>query len=433
MKPGAHGEDVTRPGGQSFKPGLVLFIMMAGFSLIRTGRDAMFFQESGIYDLPVAYLVIAALSVPQSILVLWMLQRFGPRTTRILVPTIVSLVVVGVALIAEPGRGAVMTSFFVFVPLAFAVLFSLSWLITGELNEEASTEEKVKSYARVGAASIGGGIVGAGTAALLPEFGLGPQALLISGAAVIMLGAGCILWTHATTKAHPRVGGHSRSDGFGAVFKAPNAYLVLGVSMAAALSAVLIDFQFYLAAAKSQGSGSELASFFARIYLLLNVGSMFLQLLIAPRIQKRLGLAGALLVLPVVLLGGAAYGVLSSALAVRAGLRVAEGGLKSGLHRTLWEQTFLQFPRAVRSSAKVMIDGLGARLAEGIAGLSLYIWLLVVVKSDPIADHSTLWVTVFLGVSTLVWLSITVSLRRRVRQVEFHSSALVSAAPPPDF
>jgi ATP/ADP translocase len=203
--------------------------------------------------------------------------------------------------------------------------------------------------------------------------------------------------------------------------------------MAAALSAVLIDFQFYLAAAKSQGSGSELVSFFARIYLLLNIGSMFLQLLVAPRIQKRLGLAGALLVLPVVLLGGAAYGVLSSALAVRAGLRVAEGGLKSGLHRTLWEQTFLQFPSSVRSSAKVLIDGLGARLAEGLAGLALYIWLLVVVKSDPITEHSTLWVTFFLGFSTLVWLSITILLRQRVRQVEFQGSAVMSAAPPPDF
>ena len=65
------------------------------------------------------------------------------------------------------------------------------------------------------------------------------------------------------------------------------AMLLLGVGMAAALGGILVEFQFYLAAATSGASGSENATFFASVYTYLNVAALVVQLLAAPALQRR--------------------------------------------------------------------------------------------------------------------------------------------------
>ena len=49
----------------------------------------------------------------------------------------------------------------------------------------------------------------------------------------------------------------------------------------------------------------------------------------------------------------------------RAILRVTEGGLKAAVHRSIWEQAFLSIDRKSRDVAKVIVDGMFARVAEG--------------------------------------------------------------------
>ena len=51
----------------------------------------------------------------------------------------------------------------------------------------------------------------------------------------------------------------------------------------------------------------------------------------------------------------------------RTALRVAEGGLKSSIHRSNWEQAYLPVARRLRPVAKIMVDGVGMRVAEGLA------------------------------------------------------------------
>jgi len=61
-------------------------------------------------------------------------------------------------------------------------------------------------------------------------------------------------------------------------------------------------------------------------------------------------------VLPAALFGGATVVLLMGSLLARAGLRVAEGGLKSGVHRTTWEQAFLRLPRAAVYPVAVLAE-----------------------------------------------------------------------------
>ena len=94
-----------------------------------------------------------------------------------------------------------------------------------------------------------------------------------------------------------------------------------------------------------------------------------------PRLQRALGVGGALLVLPGVLLGGGTALLVSGSAVVRAVLRITEGGLKSSVHRTSWEQAYLPFGGAQRSIAKLVVDGAAARIAEGMVAGALLLWM----------------------------------------------------------
>ena len=93
------------------------------------------------------------------------------------------------------------------------------------------------------------------------------------------------------------------------LMKEPYVLGLIGISALGALAALYIDFQFYAIATLS---GHANAQFFAGFYTLLNLAALVLQLLAAPWIQTRYGVGGALLVLPIALLGGAAGVVMVS-------------------------------------------------------------------------------------------------------------------------
>jgi len=93
-------------------------------------------------------------------------------------------------------------------------------------------------------------------------------------------------------------------------------------------------------------------------------------------------------------------------------LRVTEGGLRSSIHRSIWEQAFIPVDSSERSVVKLAIDGIGARIAEGIGAAGLYFWVQRVapggVVTGPLDTSWMAWVTL---ATVIVWLVITQKLR----------------------
>jgi AAA family ATP:ADP antiporter len=191
---------------------------------------------------------------------------------------------------------------------------------------------------------------------------------------------------------------------------------LIAVGMAAAVVGVLVEFRFYLAAAASGGEGRDQAEFFATFYLTLNLGALVIQLWVLPRILHRVGLGGALLILPVALVGGAAALAASVSLAVAAAVRVTEGGLKSSIHRTSWEQAYLPLAVADRPRTRVFVDGLATRVAEGMAGGLLLLWLHVIVADAGVTEGATRWITALMVLAVAAWLAATEWLGRELRR-----------------
>jgi ATP/ADP translocase len=95
----------------------------------------------------------------------------------------------------------------------------------------------------------------------------------------------------------------------------------------------------------------------------------------------------------------------------RAILKVTEGGLKSSIHRAIWEQVFLPLGSVRREMAKVMVDGLFARIAEGMAAVALYIWLSRLPSLDIGLDLS--WISWIIVAAVLLWIVLTRYLAQR--------------------
>ena len=107
-------------------------------------------------------------------------------------------------------------------------------------------------------------------------------------------------------------------------------------------------------------------------------------------------------------------------------LRVTEGGIKSSIHRSIWEQSFLPFDRAKRAIAKLLVDGAGVGLAEGMAAGALLIWLRIGVGERDIVGTDIRWITWLLLMIIIVWLLLSHGMSRswsaKVRAVDLEEA-----------
>jgi len=394
--------------------------MTGAFILAKTGRDALYLQEGGVYDLPQAYMAIAVLSVPMAFLMLGLMRRLGARRARLWSGIVMSAALAVLYRVVRPGGGVLMTGFFAFVPLAFSVLFAVTWLLAADLLEGAPRAELGRAYAWIGAASILGGVAGGALARTLAPF-VEPRLFLLLAAGAL---AASVATTAVTQRRFPRRGGAAQAvadeatTSVPSMLRQPYPALLLAVGMAGSLVGVLVEFQLYVAAAASGADARANAAFFASVYLVLNGAALLLQVYAMPWLQRAVGIDGSLHVLPGALLSGALALVATASLLARSVLRVAEGGLKASIHRVNWEQAYLPLRHADRAAAKVLVDGAGARIAEGIAAVILFIWLRLVVGGGPVAGHSAAWLNYALLAAALLWIFLTRALARRLGSVD---------------
>jgi AAA family ATP:ADP antiporter len=400
----------------AFVAGAIL-LMAASFVLVKTGRDALYFQARGLFDLPKAYVAIAIASVPFAFGTLALMRGLGPRRARVVSPLVASLGFGLAATELTAGGGVFNTAVFVAIPLTYGVLFSLAWLLAADLLDGRGSEVLGPAYGRIGAGAIAGGISGGLLAKALarripPEALMGLGVGLLGASALVMLVAQIRYPARALTMPARVKDAARRSGSVLSVLKHRYAALLLVVAMAASLTGIFVEFQFYLAASVSHHSGADNASFFAGFYVALNLGALLVQLLVMPRLQRWLGVHGSLLIMPVAILGAGVLMIGNASLLMRSGLKATEGGLKASIHRSNWEQAYLPLSKEQRAAAKLIIDGAAARLAEGLAAAALYVWLVMVVGDGSLEGQSTRWLTYSLIGAAGTWVGLTWVLRR---------------------
>jgi ATP/ADP translocase len=393
-------------------------LLTAAFIIAKTGRDALFFQGSGgLFQLPLVYINIAAAALPLALIFVKSMKVFGARPARIGILLLAATVMGTAAPFLEPGDSKLLLAIFMFIPAIFGLLFASQWLLASNIFEKTEKSEAARAFSKIGAGTLAGGMMGGLFAKGVALF-LNAKWLVLLGAIMIVGVIFLVQNIHSRFASNmmPRKD-HGKKTCFLAPLRNKYALTLLSISMTGALAGLLIDFQFYAAAAGANMGSKGNTNFFANFYILLNFSSLLLQLFATPKIQDKVGLRGGLMVLPVALIGGATFVTAAATALSRSVLRVTEGGLRSSVHRSIWEQAFIPVDSTERSAVKLVIDGVAARIAEGLGAVAILFWLKQVAPDGVISmPLNTNWVAWCTLATVGAWLIITQKLRVQVKR-----------------
>ena len=411
--------DTTQERIRTLLPALALGLTTLAFIIAKTARDALFFQGSGgLLQLPLIYINIAAASLPLALFFVKAMKTWGARPARLGVLTFAAVVLALAAPFLQPGDNMLMLAVFMFIPAVFGVLFASLWLLASDLFEKTAKSEAARAFSKVGAATLAGGMTGGLVSKALAPY-LDAKWMILLAAAVIVAVVCLVRYIHSrfpTNLIAKKNDGKQLSTLFTPLTN-KYALTLLFISMTGALSGLLIDFQFYAAAASARMGAKGNANFFANFYILLNFSSLVLQLFATPKIQEKIGLRGGLMVLPIALIGGATFVTAAATAFSRSVLRVTEGGLRSSVHRSIWEQAFIPVDSAERSSVKIAVDGIAARAAEALGAITILLWLRQVAADGTLPmPLDTGWMSWVLLVTVATWLWITQRLGTELKQ-----------------
>ena len=353
---------------------LVLFLIISGHTTLETARDALFLTKLPPSQLNLVYIALAGLSFVVAAVSTKLALRFGRRNA--LIATLCLAAFTTTLLHAMTPTPRVVMALYVFSGLVGAVLSSQFWLLAATMF---TSNQGRRLFGPIASGGVVGGVAGAGTAAiLLARF---PVTSLLLVAAVAFVGTALLLTTlglpgeEATppeivlprqTIAPPK----ARVDV--AVTRQPfvgRVALLVALSTAAILT---LDYLFKSSAAQHI-EPQRLGEFFARYYALVNGVSLVVQLLVASRVLRRLGVAGATGVMPGLLVIGGIVSFLSAgAMLPVLAMRMVDGGLRHSVNRVATELLYLPMETAVRERAKSLIDTVLTRSVQALTAGALF-------------------------------------------------------------
>jgi ATP:ADP antiporter, AAA family len=398
-----------------------LFLVIAGHTTLETTRDAIFLSKLPASQLNVVYVALAGVTLLTSAASAVLTGRFGRKNTLI-----VSLVVAAYATMVFyflPTTPAMAIALYVFSGLVGAMLTPQFWLLAAQLFTVSQGRRLF------GAIASGGGlgaVAGAGSSALALRT-MTVTALMPLVATLFVLAA-LLLTTVRVEPIAPIVVDPTelpRPMPRGAFFRHPYLVYIAGLVALSTAAVLTVDYLFKSTAARYVAPGA-LGEFFARYYAAMNAASLVVQVLIAGRLIRRLGVVGAVAVTPVLLCGGGVAALLGGGMfAVVLCLKGVDGSLRYSLHRVATELLYLPLPAEVRDRGKGFIDSGLSRAVQAATAILLYV--LAVRGLATARVLSLLVVTLCAG-----WLGLALGLRRAYLSLFRHALAAGRIGPDTD-
>ncbi|MCA9592177.1 MAG: hypothetical protein KC776_02675 [Myxococcales bacterium] len=392
-----------------------LLALMAGHALLETARDALFLAKLPATRLPLVYLGVAAIAVG--------VGRFAPRLRPSDYAALLGKLVAAAALgtfgfwlLSASLRPWALYAVYLWSALVASLVVTAFWLM---LSERFTVTQAKRVYAFIGGGSVLGAVVGTAVAGVLSSFVAARHLLLCSALVFALSAAGPLLLSRSAdifAPLSPRKEHGSARE----AMKSPYLARVAGLALIGTVTLTLVDYVFKSSVARVVPA-SELGSFFGKTYLALNLVSLGAQLFLVRGIVRKLGVTGALGVLPLLLTLGAPVLAVTSALWAALLLKGTDGSLRYSLSRTATELLFLPLPESARSSAKTAIDVVIQRGGQALASLGI---LAAVALDVPVR-----WLAAAVGLLALTWFSLSLKLRSHYLNL-FRRTLQESAAQP---
>jgi len=402
-----------RPGERRLTGFMVAnyFLLLVFYYLLKPARDSLFLVQLEPSQLPLVYILTALVAAP--VTAAYARAGMRRRLDRLIALTTVVLMISLVLMrwLVQIRYDWVYYAFYGFVSVAGGLTTSQFWLLANGVFD--ATQAK-RLFPVLGLGGIAGAFVGGEiTSLLVRNLGISTEDLLLVG--VVVLAAAGFL-SRQVWKLRPAgfdgPRGTATSENTGGVVKgivkpvlrSRHLMLTVGIISLTVMTASFVDFQFKTISWQTYSSERELTAFLGRFYGRMSLVSLGIQILLAARLLRAIGVGGVLLVLPGVLALGTTAMVVAPGIAAAMFLRGSDIGLKYSLDKTSRELLFLPIPLALKKRTKVFIDMFVDRWARGVAG-GLLLLCTAVLKLDL---SGIALLTLFL---LLVWLILAWQMR----------------------
>lgn len=359
---------------------LDVFLLLTAYYMLKTVREPLILTvESGAEVKSYASAGQAVLLVGVVHVYAWLAKRYG----RLLLLTITSLFFVSnLVLFYFLGRMGVPLGvpFYLWVGCFSLTVIAQFWSFA---NDVYTPEQGKRLFAIVGVGSSLGAIFGAKIAGLL-FVPLGPYMMMLAAAGVILLSVGLIRIVDARetaratseAKALEAKGGEAKATeapvggtgGFTLILR--DRYLLMIALLSLILNWVNSTGEYVLDRTLIEGATRRVAEgtaggldvkqvigvFKADFFLWVNVIGAALQLFFVSRIIKFLGLRVALMVMPVIALGGYTTMAFFPLLYLVKAAKIAENSVDYSIQNTSRQMLFLPLSREAKYNAKAAID-----------------------------------------------------------------------------
>ena len=375
----------------------VLGLTIAGHTLLETARDALFLARLPPRMLALVYVVVALGMLVITPLSVRLTRRAGPRNA--LVVSLLLTAFVSAWFRTRPASSAAVFALYVFGTLSATLLIGQFWLLVGTLFSAAQSR---RLFGPLASGGVLGAIAGAGAATLLLE--VTKVRTLLSVATLAYFGAALLVSKvpleepaadseGVKTKLAPELTKMRRD---------PFLWRLAAIAALATAVSLLIDY-LYRAKVASTLHADQLAPFFARYQLALNLGSLLLQVTVTSSVVQRVGVLGLALTAPTLLtLGGTLSALSSASFAVVVALKATDSAMRNSLGRVASE--LLWAPVENQARGRGLVDLLVTRATQALAGVIL---LSVTMSHNP----SPVLLATCAAVLSLAWLVVGVGLR----------------------
>ena len=399
-------------GRKVFLTFLYFFLVITAYYIIKPVSRSLILGELGSRLVPYVDFISAALMGPMVALFAHLVDRMDKqRLVRGTFWTVAANLVIFWKLLQWPDKW-VPAAFYVWVSIFSVLVVTLFWLVANDLYHP---REAKRLFGFIGSGGILGGVAGSSLAAVGAHVVGTKQLLLLSAATLI----GCWLvvrhlwrrYAPASLVAEQAARGPSRQGAAGGegglrtILGSRYLLFLVGLVGITKIVSTLIYYQFNPFIEQMFPDQDARTAFTGMFFGWMNAASFVVQFFFTSWVLRRLGLACALLVLPVGLVGGSLGLLLIPMFWIAAATELYDNSLNYSLQQTSKEVLYLPIDRSIRYKVKPFIDMVVFRFGKGIAAMAGIICLDLLRLEARVLSYLTLPLIA-------AWIALAVQLRR---------------------
>jgi ATP:ADP antiporter, AAA family len=353
------------------------FLAMTAHNILKPVTGSSFIEQLGADNQPFVQLAVGLFI---GVLMHWYSNVVRKLPRRRVIPiTQLAIVALLVAFWGLQRTGAIWVTVGLYsLGLLLGVfLISQFWTLANEIYDARQAK---RLFGFIGGGASLGGAVGAVILRVL-VYQVGSNNMLLVSAAVLGL---CVFIVDAILRLQPTLAsdGYGDEQGVGGrealrlLADSDHLKVMALVIGFAAAGAAIVQQQLSMAAEATGGDTDSMTAFLAEVTAWVSIGGFFVQVALTSRIHRSMGLAFAMLLLPVAMGSSAIVVLASGALWAPQLARVLDATLRYTVDKTTREVLFLPLPIELKHRAKPFIDVTADRFAKALAA----VLLLVLIK-----------------------------------------------------